>query len=483
MNILFAVDEAYPLYKIGGLGDVGGSLPKALAKLGLDVRLALPHHPEITLNSQTWSETDKFDISYNHKSLTVTVTTGQLPGTKIPVHLFGEATLISQSTDASDTDTAKFAAFSLAVSHWLTSTNQSWQPDILHLHDWHTALIPVILRHLYETNDYQTIINIHNLAYQGNTKLPVDQHLGLTSTSCPILTWDHQDERLNILLQGLLHTDSIVAVSPTYAQEILTPEYGASIDLPLITAKDRIVGILNGLDLEVFNPESDPHLYQTYTQTDFKKGKQANKLALQKDLGLTVDPNLLLMGFVGRVDAGQKGVQLIISALRQQSLVDEHSQFVFLGTGDEVLERDLHQAAASLDNVKVFTRYDEPLAVKIYASSDLMPIPSKYEPCGLVQMIAMRYGALPIARKTGGLADTIIHGQDGFLFEDYSTDALIQSLVSAKEIIKDQTIKDKMISQAMRKDFSWTKSAKDYQQLYDTLLNQQKPHPHELPST
>lgn len=469
MKILFAVDEAFPLYKIGGLGDVGGSLPKALFRQQIDVRLTLPKHPEIDLHNQEWNLIDKFPITYNRQQLQVSVLSGFLPRSNVPTYLFQEEKYLSEYTDASDNHADKFTVFSLAIAAWLNQPGPSWVPHLIHCHDWHTAMLPVILKHTFQDNRFKTITTIHNLAYQGNTDSPILRNLDLKTAQCQILAWDSIDNHINILLEGLLHSDIIGTVSPTYAKEILTSEYGETLDQILTAKKDQIIGILNGLDYDTFNPETDPHLHHKFSANNYYQGKLDNKHQLQRELDLPVNDNLLV-GFVGRVDPKQKGIALIIEALEQHQLPLANSQFVFLGTGDPILEQGLHQHGDNLQNCSIITRFDEPLARQIYAASDLMIIPSKYEPCGLVQMIAMRYGTLPIARKTGGLADTIIHQQDGFLFDGFSSSVLIQAIQQAADNIADPNKKDQLIRAAMTKDFSWNQPAVEYAKLYRRLL-------------
>lgn len=469
MRILFIINEAHPLYKIGGLGDVGGSLPKELKDLGEDISIVLPKHPEIKLESH--QEVASFEIIYKDSPHTVSVVKTTLPNYSIPVYLVDEKTYLSIHSDASDNHADKYTVFSLAISQWINSFSESDKPDIIHLNDWHTSLVPVICTHMFNIDKIKYVITIHNLMYQGNTDTPILQNLNLSPEKCQILSMDDDDNHINILLEGLLHSDIISTVSPTYAEEILTQEYGERINQILSLRKKDIVGILNGLNLETFNPETDPNLYTNYSAKNVIEGKKQNKILLQKELGLEQSDEKTLVGFVGRVDAGQKGVQLIIEAIQKNTLINESQQFVFLGTGDPELEKQLHQASSNRFNIRIITRYDEPLASKIYAASDLLLIPSKFEPCGLIQMIAMRYGTIPVARATGGLKDTIEDRKDGFLFNDYSVENMISVLQKSIAIFSDPSTKNHMIQAAMSKDFSWQESAKKYQQLYKDLLH------------
>jgi starch synthase len=470
MNVLFPIAEAAPLYKIGGLGDVGGALPQALSLLGTDVRLALPRHPEIILNPSNTIEESMFNIIYNHKSLKVTVYSTFLPGTAIPVYLFDEPMYLSQHTDASDNHADKFAVFSLAVSTWVVEHTPYWQPQIIHCHDWHTTLIPVILKHKFKTHAYKTIVTIHNFAYQGVTKTPVLQHLDIDPRHCQILSWDLGDGDLNILLEGLLHCDFITTVSPTYAQEILGDEYGEKINHIIESRASKLRGILNGIDTIAYDPNRSEFINHKYSHDNWAQGKAANRMDLRLKLNLTHDTDRTLISFIGRVDPYQKGIGLIIQALNMKLLPLENTQFVFLGTGDPQLESELHKAGDSNPHVKIITRFDEPLAHQIYAASHLTLIPSRFEPCGLVQLIAMRYGTLPVARKTGGLADTVIPSNNGFLFTEHTTEAMMKSLTEATETVNNMATYPQMVKNAMTADYSWHTSAQKYDMLYQELV-------------
>lgn len=473
MNILFPIDEAHPLYKIGGLGDVGGSLPPAITKLGTDIRIAMPLHPEIKLPPDSFPEAN-FEIVYNRVPLKVVVYRALLPNTTVPVYLFQEHTYLSDHTGASDNHADKFAVFSLAVATWVVEYSPYWQPQVIHCHDWHTALIPVLLEHKFETKNYKTIITIHNLAYQGITQTPVAKHLDLNVGDCDILSWDLADGDTNIMLEGLLHADFITTVSPRYAQEILTNEYGEKINDILESKKTTIQGILNGLDTTFFNPETDPYLTARYTTHNWQTGKTANRQDLYRQLNISTSVDLPLICFIGRVDPYQKGIGLIIQAINTHQLPPENAQFIFLGTGDPGLEKQLHQAATNNPHVTIVTRFDEPLAHQLYAASHLCLIPSRFEPCGLVQLMAMRYGSLPIARETGGLADTIFPQSNGFLFKNYQTEDMMTAVTESIQVLNQPDKYAQMVERAMTGDYSWKPSALAYQQLYQNLVLNQK---------
>jgi starch synthase len=466
MRVLFITNEVIPVYKLGGLGDVAGSLPKSLANLDIDIRLALPLHPEIKIDRH-WVEVDTFTIAYKSLKRQVSVLQGFLPGTNIPLYLFHENHYLSEHTDASDNHADKYAVFSLAVSTWLVR-GKTWKPQILHLNEWHTALIPVILEHKFSTK-LKSLITLHNIAYQGNTSTPVIKNINL-NTECQILKWDQEDNHTNILMEGMLHADAINTVSPTYAQEILTPEFGEGMERIIHSLQGKTVGILNGIDETEFNPATDRHLFQTYTAETALQAKSFNKKELYQSYFPQAKETDKLIGYIGRVASHQKGIPLIIDAIAQKRLPPENSLFIFLGTGEIEAETALHQAAKNNPNVAIITRFDEPLARQIYAAADLLFIPSQFEPCGLIQMIAMRYGSVPVAYATGGLKDTIIDGKNGFLFDQYSLDQGLATLQRALNDISDDDRRLALIQTCMANDFSWTASAKQYEQLYQNLL-------------
>lgn len=468
MKVYYVIDEAYPLYKIGGLGDVGGSLPKALSDLGVDISLILPKHPSILLDSN-WVVVSELSPTYAGQTLTVKVWKGKLPFSNVDTFLIEENIYISQHTDASDNHADKFAVFSLAFSAWIQLHAEHERPTIVHLNDWHCSLIPLIDKHIYKSEQTCYVVTIHNLMYQGITTTPILEKLALPKDACQIASLDGLDHDINILLEGLLHANSITTVSKQYAKEILTEEYGQKINEILALKKKDIVGILNGLDIESFNPATDTMIYRQYSSSDAIVGKLENKLLLQKELGLSSDSEKIMIAFIGRVDLQQKGIELIIDALRNKSLIMEGQQFIFLGTGDQKGESELHESAANISEVRIITRYDEPLARKIYAASDYLLVPSKFEPCGLIQMIANRYGSLPVVRLTGGLLDTVSEGVNGFTFKEYSSKEMVCALQNAINAGKDQVKKTQMIQNAMNKDFSWKASALEYQSLYEKI--------------
>lgn len=466
MRILFAANEAFPLYKLGGLGDVIGSLPKYVSSDKIDVRLILPFHPEIKVET---TQVASFSVTYDHRKLPVTIHQTFLPGSSLPVYLVHNQIYLSSSSDASDNHADKYAFFSLAVATWI-NLHSTWQPQIFHLHDWHVALIPVIMTHLFHQNRYKYILTIHNLAYQANTTTRVDQRLGLPDDACSLIPWDTQDHSLNILMQGILHSDRITTVSPTYAKEILTPQFSFGLDEVLKAKSPQITGILNGLDYQTFNPRIDPALEHKFDSTNALEQKKYYQKVLTQELKLNMLDQSKLISFIGRVDPTQKGIQVLIESIDKHLLPPPPHLFVFLGVGDRELETRLHQVSQNRSDIAIITRFDETLARRLYAASDLTLTPSHYEPCGLVQMIAMSYGSLPIAHQVGGLGDTITHEVNGFLYSPNTAFALNRAISHALQLISSSAKQQDMISAAMKTKFHYSQAANEYQKLYTQLL-------------
>jgi starch synthase len=462
MNILFAVNEVAPVFKFGGLGDVGGSLPKALHQEGVDVRLVVPFHPEISIPDLV--EVSTFNIQYAGKPRPVKVFLTRIPDTTIPLYLIHESDYLSNSTNAVDIDGDKYAVFAKAVTSWL-STLEHWQPQIVHCHDWHTGLIPLLLKHFPLPYSVKSIITIHNLGYQGITHSPVVKRLGIDPELCRILSWDMENHDLNFLMEGLLHADIITTVSQTYAKEILTPQYGHQLETILQAKRYQLIGIINGIDETVFNPAIDKLIYHTYTPLTLNEGKEINKQEFCREHSL--DSNIPLVGYIGRIDVYQKGIDIILEYLHQKDTLPPHS-FVFLGTGDRAYESKLHAAKATGTGINIHTLFDEVLAHRLYAAADYLIIPSRYEPCGLIQMIAMKYGTIPIAHKTGGLADTI-NAQNGYIYAPNQTAPFMSSLNQALVEFTQPSKLHSLRQKAIAADFTWQQSAMKYKSLYHQM--------------
>lgn len=469
MNILFPVSELAKVYHLGGLGDIAYSLPKALKQLCTDIRVALPYHPEIDSSFATHKE-EEFTVRFDNDSHQVSVYSTLIPETNVPLYLFANDNYLSKPSGVGDEATTKFAFFSLAICTWLLAKTSPWQPDLIHLNDWHVSLIPSILKHRFQVSRYPTLLTIHNLNFQGTASSDIVEKLHLEPCVCKALNWDKNDGDVNLLMQGIIHSNWVNAVSPTYAKEILTDEYGAFLNPVINSLTGKLSGILNGIDTQEWNSTTDPHI-ENFNLDNLSQGKLNNKKNLLQRLNIPYSQNNLLVSYVGRVDPNQKGVQLIIDALKENIIGNALYPFIFLGTGDPNLESQIEELAFSSPYIHATCKFDMPLSHQIYASSDLMLIPSKYEPCGLVQMIAMRYGTIPLARNTGGLSDSISEGVTGFLFSHYNRQDFISKLQSVLDQLKNTQLLINLQKNCYQKDFSWAKSAVQYLQLYRQILS------------
>jgi starch synthase len=478
LNVLFLAAEAEPFIKVGGLGDVAGSLPRFLRNLppevtnGLlpDVRLVLPMHPVLKSDARGLRSLQIFPLSYKNIELQVQVYTTTLDG--LPVYfLDGPAVSASGSVYSSDPilDAEKYTFFALAA---LELTRQlDWKPSIVHANDWHTALACYALllkRWEGEFAGVSSILTVHNLPFMGPDVSEEIQAYGLMQVQTGLPEWANTKP----LPLGLWAADAIVAVSPTYAREMLTPQYGCGLEDYLRARRDSLNGILNGIDDESFNPATDAAIASNYGIPTLER-RPVNKNALQVRLGLPVDPAVPLFGVVSRMDP-QKGIDLIPSALRR--LQELPWQAVILGTGMPDLEESIRAFQAEFpDRVKAEFRYDDGLARQIYAGADVFLMPSRYEPCGLSQMIAMRYGCVPIVSAVGGLKDSIFPEETGFVIEKPTSTRLANAVKKALLAYGDHERWEAMQKTGMSQDFSWRVSAKQYFQLYLRVLAQLSP--------
>ncbi len=489
LKILFMAAEAAPFVKVGGLGDVAGSLPPALLALSnsnnnreieIDVRLVIPFQGDIQHQNYPIHSAAKFFVPYRGDLVSTEVFTMELDG--LPIYFISgplippDAPVYSSNSLA---DGLKYTYFSLAALEMARALK--WQPDIIHANDWHSA--PSVYKvSLTRTKDdffadSATLLGVHNLPYLGAGAGPALNAFGLRPALGSSLPWWSQDMPLPL---GLLSADHIVAVSPTYAIEILSPEFGVGLDGFLRSRADSISGILNGIDTVKWNPEIDDHLEARYSSKNLDLRTQ-NKLRLQREFDLEEDTQSPLLAMVTRLDY-QKGVDLVIEAVRQLLITPGYAsklwQLIILGTGDPKLEEAVGSLVENLPSrLRAVIRFDTALSHRIYAGADMLLIPSRYEPCGLTQMIAMRYGCVPIARSTGGLRDTIkdygsSRNSTGFLFDEPSPEALSEAIGRAMRIYEDRESWVKIQQRGMGQDFSWIRSARQYLNLYLSLVEQ-----------
>ncbi len=470
IKVLFLAAEAEPFVKIGGLGDVAGSLPRAIRSLPekitgdtqTDIRLVLPLHPVIPRNGLRPLGMDslKFGAAEIDFQLYETVIDGLtiyfIDGE--PIHSSGSVYSLDARQDAE-----KYTFFSLAALELPRFIG--WIPDILHANDWHTALANYgsLTRGWEEhTRQIASVITLHNLSYMGPDVRSLLDNYGIKLAQTDLPDW----ARNLPLPLGMWASDAVVAVSPTFAEEILTPEFGNGLEVFLQSHRASLHGILNGLDTLSFDPATDPALGCTFDVENIDQRK-VNKGVLQARLGFPREPDTPLIAMVSRMDR-QKGVDIALSSL--QLIKKTRWQAVILGTGDPELEALAVKVQNEQTNkIKVVTRYDNGLARQIYGGADLLLMPSRYEPCGLAQMIAMRYGCIPVVRATGGLKDTVEHTKTGFVFDEPTDKALTEVLKLAFHLYDVKRTWRRIQISAMQQDFSWSQSAIKYFNLYKTL--------------
>jgi len=451
MKILFVAAEAAPIVKIGGLGDVVGALPNILRKLGHDARIFLPYYGTLPDLMEIKGEPIWWGYAmFQHFAVYETV----LPGTDVPLYLFGHSSFAPRRIYAGDDEYWRFTLFSNAAAEFAWNY---WKPDVIHCHDWHTGMVPVWM---HQTPDISSLFTIHNLAYQGPGRRFLEQ-----VTWCP---WYMQGD--NVMASALLYADLVNTVSPTYAEQIKTPTYGENLQGLLSYISGKLSGIVNGIDTDSYNPSKDKYIPQTFS-LDTLDQRSINKSALQQETGLQVNDNFFLMGLVSRL-VEQKGIELLLQTVdRFLSYTD--AQLIVLGTGDRNYETQLWQMAGRFPGrMSVQLLYSDALSRRIYAGCDAFLMPSRFEPCGISQMLAMRYGCIPIVRRTGGLVDTVAHHDPsnaagtGYCFDRYEPLDFYTCMVRAWE---GYHYKDKWRSlqkRAMSEDFSWLKSAQAYIKLY-----------------
>lgn len=477
MRILFVASEVVPFVKTGGLADVAGALPKALHERGHDVRVVLPRYGDIESGKfRLLPMMPEMKVRYDNQTVSGSILRCSFPGTNMPVYFVDEPMFSMRKgiygngkADFTDND-LRFAVFSMACL-WLLK-GLDWQPDIIHVNDWQTGLIPALLRHHPEIAKdpfyapIRTVFSVHNLVYQGNFDKYVVPGIGLP---WEVFTQEGMEfyGKASFLKAGLSFSDEIVAVSPTYAREIQTEELGAGMDGTLQNRADHIHGILNGIDATEWNPERDAFLAAPFTAETLEK-KAECKADLQKTMGLPVDPKVPVLGMITRLVA-QKGIDLLVKVLGDVLELD--AQLVILGTGDPTFETALQQAAAEAPTrLAVRIDYNNALSHKIIGGADMFLMPSHFEPCGLTQFYSMRYGTVPVVRSTGGLADSV-DATTGFEFADYTPAAFVKALTAAVATYRNKPDAWKKLQlNGMAKDFSWKQSAGEYEKLYEEAV-------------
>lgn len=478
MKVLFATSEALPFVKTGGLADVAYALPKEMAKQGVDVRVVLPFYTQIPEEyKQQVEEIAHFRFQLGFKNVYCGIKTLELEGVRYyfidNLEYFDRPSLYGQWDDGE-----RFAYFSTAIIEMLEVID--WIPDVIHANDWHTAMVPVLLVDRYHWKDrlrhIRKVLTIHNIRFQGIFPHNILKDVFGTGDNVFHEEGVKYYDSVNFLKGGINFSDVVTTVSPTYAHEIMTPEFGEGLDGVLRYNSWKVQGVINGIDYDLNNPQTDPLIEYHFSQKDLT-GKAKNKQALQERLGLPVDPDVMMIGIVSRL-TDQKGFNLVQE--RMEELLQAHVQVVVLGTGEQQYEDSFNYFQHRYpDKMRSLMLFDLGLAQQIYASCDAFLMPSAFEPCGLSQMMAMHYGTLPIVHETGGLADTVepynwyTKEGTGFSFNGFNSGTMIDTVYHAMHIYyNDPKSWRQLMLQAMERDFSWKQPAKDYQNIYHHLLNQ-----------
>lgn len=479
-KILFAASECVPFIKTGGLADVCGALPKEFDKEYWDIRVVIPNYsciPEHFRNKFEYVAHFWMSAGSYIKDKYVGIMQYKLDG--ITYYFIDNQEYFNCWSPYGDIrfDIEKFVFFDKAVLSMIKHID--FRPDIIHCHDWETGLVPVYLKNEFAADPFyrgiKTIMTIHNLKFQGIWDIKTMR--GLTGFPMSLFTPDKLEFKkdANMLKGGLVYADYITTVSDTYAQEIQTDYYGEGLNGLLSARHFDMQGIVNGIDYNTYNPATDLKIYVQYDAESFRKKKALNKERLQEELGLTVDKHKYMIGLISRL-TDQKGLDLINRVM--DGLVDEFTQIVVIGTGENHYENMFrHYAWKYPDRVSANICYSDDLAHKLYAAADAFLMPSRFEPCGLTQLISFRYGTVPIVRETGGLKDTVIpfneyeNFGDGFSFTNYNADEMLHVINYSKHIFYDRKRQwNEMVERGMNKDFSWNSSKFRYEGLYNYLM-------------
>ena len=480
LKVLFAGSECYPFAKTGGLGDVMSALPKALAKMGVDVRVIMPKYACIKdeYKSQMQHVCDFYmDTTSAGINKFVGIETLKMDG--VIYYFVDNEEFFSNGNPYTDMaeDLGKFIFFDKAVLAALPVIG--FEPDIIHCHDWQAGLIPVYLRTLFYSTPLaqhaKTIITIHNLRFQGQNEAGLIKYLSGLPDDLFVPERLEENGDANMLKGAIVYADKVTTVSKTYMDEIKTAEYGEKLDPIINYHNTKLAGIVNGIDYDIWNPETDEKLAKNYGIRNAVSGKKANKLSIQEELGLEQNPDKFMIGLVSRL-TDQKGLDLINDIFEQ--LIDGNTQFVLIGTGEQRYE-DMFRYYENVHKGTVASNimYSDARAHKLYAAADAMLVPSRFEPCGLTQLISFRYGSLPIVRETGGLKATVQPYNEydqtgnGFSFSGYSSGELLGCINYAKTVyFTDRKAWNAMVLRAMKSDHSWNASAKEYLQMYESMV-------------
>ncbi len=480
LRVLFVASEAYPLVKTGGLGDVSYALPNALRQLGVDVRLLLPGYRSVL---------DQLSLIEVHENIKLPplqeplrILAGTMRGEMTPVYVIDYPSLYDRdggpyqdSTGEEWEDNALRFGILSKVAALFGNHSLLFKPHIIHCNDWQTGLVPTFLK-FNADHHARTIMSVHNMAYQGLFGSEVIELLGLSPKSFSMFGLEYHG-KVSFIKSGLYYADWVTTVSPTYAEDVQTSEYGCGLEGLMTERQNQLTGIVNGIDTDTWNPETDPYLARHYNIENLPV-KIRNTQDLRNTLRLSPSKQAPLFGMITRLTE-QKGIDLLLPII--PTIVKTGAQLAILGSGDKKLEKSLQKLASQYPKqVSVNIGYDEELSHQIEAGAHMFLMPSKFEPCGLNQMYSMRYGTLPIVRRTGGLADTVVDATPdninnktatGFVFEKNDSNELLSCVERALQLFRDKATWRKLQINAMSSDFSWRKSAEQYISLYYQLLD------------
>ena len=482
LKILIVSSEITPFAKTGGLADVSAAISRYLGREGHDVRLMMPMYRRVSEGDREFEPYDALQdvqLEFGGRSYAFSVSTALLPDSDVRV-MFLDCPELYDRDEIYTSDDDEHLRFALLARACLTTCQWTqWAPDIVHCNDWHTGLTPVFLKSAYEWDDLfrntKTVLTIHNIGYQGVFPADTAESLGFGDHTQLFHQEDFANDVINFLKTGILYADALTTVSETYAREIQTPEFGMGLEELLAERSESLVGIVNGVDYGEWDPATDEWIERNYTLGD-REGKRANRTALLAEFELEAGDDVPVFGIVSRLTP-QKGFELLPDLL-PVLLRERDMRFIVLGSGEEKYERYFHWLRDSFPSkVGFYCGYSERLSHQVEAGSDIFLMPSRYEPCGLNQMYSLRYGTVPIVRRVGGLADTVedydpVTGEGtGFVFDDFTSEALRAAIGRALDCYKDRYTWHRLSDRGMTRDFSWDRQGLHYVDLYERLLS------------
>lgn len=475
MKVLFIAAEAAPFVKVGGLGDVMGALPKELMRQGMDVRVVIPYYKSIGKRRSDIVYQKHFYVDLAYRSHYCGIFETQVEGVTFYL-LDNEYYFWRDRVYGEFDDAERFAFFSRAALSLMKEVD--FQADIVQANDWHTSLSVIYLNRHFKPRDLfyinmKTLISIHNIEFQGKFSPDIlSSVFGLGEEERTVVSYDGC---INLLKGAIQLADKVTTVSETYGREILNPYFSFGLHNILLREKQKIRGIINGIDTELFDPATDPSLFENYDKSSYRQKKKKNKSTFQEAYALKKDETVPMIAMVSRLTS-QKGMDLVMAVAEE--LVEMDIQFVLLGTGDKNYEYAMANFEWNhRDKVRSIIKFSTSIASQLYAASDLFLMPSKQEPCGLSQMIAMRYGSIPVVHRIGGLKDTVIPFNEetgegtGVTFESYNAHDMLDAIRRAVAFYHNEKNRERIIENAMSQDLSWRKPANDYRKIYEELLN------------